>query len=305
MRDMLFIVLSDSLFSGRFRQGRGVHCYRLWDGRESFQACLCLVPFGSLFSWADGKVHTESAMSIAANVLNGKNPVLQKRLAEDPVTHVTVINAENSIAICRVAEEFPRLVAARKQCPLINQFQTPWSICDLEDVVRQKPSRQKFAELEPCKLRYKRSIYNKTDTYHIRKSVQKECLDEILKAVRRTTIARVGEGVKDGGVVIVLGAGWNVEPCTSNVLDNRGKAWFRAEMIATAEICALDGHPVSAFRRKMEELAPRRWGNHRSFLQESISRIKALKPPRKRRQIKSSSTSKKARLDCKQDGCAN
>jgi len=282
MRDM--IVLSDSMFSGR--KGWGVHLQRIWDKRESFHTCLCVASGCSLMKWWDAKESPDSAVSMAARAL-GENSTLRRRFRGDPVVRVVLINAARSIALCREnrSEEFPRLVAARRRSALIDKLQTPWTVCDLEDVVQQRPNRQHFAELEECKLRDKLGFYNHSDPMHLRASVARQGQDEILKAVRRTALRRHGDSLKDA-VLLVIAAGWNVDEESFNSLDHTGKAWLRAEMVAEAELCALDGHPLSAFQKKLEELTKRRYGNHRSFLKQSIKKIRRVPLVRKRASLK-------------------
>lgn len=271
------IVLSDSLFSGR--KGWGVHLQRIWDRRDSFNTCLCVASGCSLMKWWDAKKCPDSAVSMAARAL-GENPLLKRRLKGNPTVRIVVLNARGSIAVCRESEEFPRTVRARKSIPVINKLQTPWTVCDLEDVVQQRPNRKRFAELEECALRDRLGFYNDWDTYHLRASIAKEGQDELIKAVRRTALKKYGDGLRNE-VLLVIAAGWNMEEEKYNSLDQTGKAWLRAELVAAAELCALDGHPLSTVRSKLAELTRRRHGNHRSFFRQSIRSIRAV-PLRRR-----------------------
>eukprot|EP00930_Biecheleria_cincta_P012468 TRINITY_DN11629_c0_g1_i1.p1 TRINITY_DN11629_c0_g1~~TRINITY_DN11629_c0_g1_i1.p1 ORF type:complete len:258 (+),score=32.09 TRINITY_DN11629_c0_g1_i1:604-1377(+) len=121
-------------------------------------------------------------------------------------------------------------------------------------------------------------MFSETDYYHLRRDVGKRAVAEIIKAVRRTAIRRNGQQYKDHGIVLVLAAGWNVDNYTYCTLDRTGKAWLRAEIVASAELCSLDGHPVSAFMKKLRELVDRTRRNHYGFLRQSIGSIMADRP---------------------------
>jgi hypothetical protein len=297
----MLISLSDSLLSAR--KGWGVHLRRLHDGSDRFLTVRCIASGCSLMMAWDGRIKCpESAISMAARALESRDPAVRRYLASDPVVRVVVVKAARSITWCREFEEFPKLVAARKRSRLISRHETPWSICDLEDVVQQRPRRKHRAEVEACRLRNKRGFFdNERDAYHFRKDIAKQAEDEILKAARRTGLERYGDGLRKGEVLMVIAAGWNVDEEGYSSLDVNGKAWLRADIIATAELCALHGHPVSAFRKKLQELARRRRGSHGTFLRQSIQSIRAKPPPKRRKRIYStlSSSVAKHRRICK------
>jgi len=278
MRDM--IVMSDSLFSGR--KGWGVHLQRIRDGCDTFHTCLCVASGCSLMKWWDGNKCPDSAISMAARAI-GRNPVLKRRLRHDPVVRITVLNAAGSIAQCRESgEQYPRLVAARRRVPHVDKLQTPWTICDLEDVVQQRPHRRHFADLEACKLRDRQGFYDDRDPEHLRARIARRGQDELLKAIRRTALRRHGR-TADNELLLVIAAGWNVADDHFSSLDKKGKAWFRAEMTAAAELCALDGHRLSSIQSKLEALAKRRRGKHTSFLKQSLRSTRGLPASRMRR----------------------
>lgn len=162
----------------------------------------------------------------------------------------------------------------------MSRLETPWTICDLEDVVQQRPRKKRFVEVEASTLRIKDGFYGKSDDEHFRPEVAKQVEDEVLKTVRRTALARYGDGLKNGEILLVIGAGWNVAEAKYSSLDSDGKALLRAELVATAELCALNGHRMSVFREKMHELILRNRGSHQSFLRQSVCKIRALRPSR-------------------------
>lgn len=144
--------------------------------------------------------------------------------------------------------------------------------------MQQRPRKRRFAEVEACKLRLKDGFYGEDDDEHFRPEVAKQAEDEVLKAIRRTVLARCGDCLKRGEIVLVVAAGWNVGDANYSSLDCDGKALLRAELVANAELCALNGHRVSAFRDKMQELVRRNRGSHRSFLSKSICKIRSVRP---------------------------
>lgn len=281
-QDTFLMALTDSSLSSQTKFGTELR--RVKDGKNTFDACLCVAYGCSLMLPYDGRVRRPmSAISIALDALESSNPVIRKRVAGDPPVRVIVLNAKGCISTCRSrGEEFPGLVAARRRSPLVSRFETPWTVCDLEDVILQRQRRQKFAALEACTMRESRELFGEIDTYHLRPEIAKDAENEILKAVRRTAVARFGDSLNDGGIVMLISAGWNVDKSAFVSLDRCGKAWLRAETVATAELCALDGHPVSAFREKLRELVQRRYGNHRSFIKQAIPSIVPLPAPRKK-----------------------
>jgi len=227
------------------------------------------------------KKSPQSALAMAAQALEGRNKEIRQKLAPNPVVRVMLLKAAGSTAACReFGEQYPQLVAGRKRSRLMSQLETPWSICDLEDVVQQRPRKRKFFEVEACKMRVKDGLYGKEDELHFRHEVAKQAEDEILKAIRRTACERYGDSIRNGEIVLVLAAGWNVNGHNYSSLDSVGKAFLRAELVAQAELCALNGHRVSAFRDKMHELLRRNRGSHRWFLRKSVHKIRPQKPSR-------------------------
>lgn len=329
----LVLALSDSLLSAH--SSFGMHQLQLQDEGDRFHVCLCVASGCSLMlPWDCRASNPMSAISIAVRTLESSNPSIDRYLADNPRVRVVVLNSRSSISLCRKTgeEEFPHLVQHRRRSPLVSGFETPWTICDLEDVITQREGRERFDELELCKLRNKKGIFSKTDYYHLRRDIGKKAVAEIIKAARRTVLTRhVGnsngrvqrrrkgcsclprkargslcgfqssddtdvvpysdcpmnahEGSKGNDIILVLAAGWNADDRTYAKLDSFGKAWLRADIVASAELCALDGHPISAFMKKMRELAGRMRGTHQSFLRQSIGSIRALRPPNYLRQV--------------------
>jgi len=227
------------------------------------------------------KKSPQSAIAMAVHAMEGRNKEIHQKLAPDPVVRVILLKAAGSTATCReFGEQFPELVAGRKRSRLMSRLETPWSICDLEDVVQQRPQKRKFSGLEACKLRLKDGFYDKEDTLHFRDDVAKQAEDELLKSIRRTAYLRYGDGFKNGEILLVLAAGWNVTGHNYSSLDSDGKAFLRAELVAAAELCALNGHRVSAFRDKMHELLRRSRGSHKWFLRRSVHKIRPRKVSR-------------------------
>lgn len=285
----LVLALSDSLLSAH--SSFGLHQLQLQDEGDRFHVCLCVASGCSLMlPWDCRASNPMSAISIAVRTLESSNPSIDRHLADNPRVRVVVLNSRSSISLCRETgeEEFPHLVQHRRRSPLVSGFETPWTICDLEDVITQREGRERFDELEICKLRNKKGIFSKTDYYHLRRDVGKKAVAEIIKAARRTVLTRHGgnsDGSKGNDIILILAAGWNADDRTYAKLDSFGKAWLRADIVASAELCALDGHPISAFMKKMRELAGRMRGTHQSFLRQSIGSIRALRPPNYLRQV--------------------
>lgn len=276
----LVLALSDSLLSAH--RSFGMHELQLQDAGESFNACLCVASGCSLMKpWDLRTQEPESAVSIALRALESSSPSITRHLAGNPQVRVVVVNSRSSIAYCRKSgeEEFPRLVSHRQRSPLVTRLETPWTLCDLDDVISQHEERRRFDELEVCKLRHEKGMFSESDYYHLRRDVGKHAVIEIIKATRRTGLLRQGERFRDDGIVLVIAAGWNVDDEMYAKLDAFGKAWLRADIIASAELCALDGHPVSAFMKKLRELSGRRRGTHWSFLRQSVGSIRKLRSP--------------------------
>lgn len=278
MGEGLMLVLSDSLLSAHKRLGMRLRS--LQDGSASFRICHCVASGCSLMTpWDGRKKIPQSAIGIAAHVLEGKHREIQRLLAGDPAVRVVLVNSAGSVARCRqFGEEYPRFVAGRKRSRLMRRLETPWTICDLEDVVQQRPRKKRFAEVEACSLRINDGFYGDVDDEHFRPEVAKQAENEVLKAIRRTALARYGDCLEKGEIIIVIAAGWNVGDASYSSLDCDGKALLRAELVANAELCALNGHPISAFRDKMQELVRRNRGSHQSFLRQSILKIGPVRP---------------------------
>lgn len=275
------LVLSDSLLSAH--KGWGVHLRMMRDGPDRFLTCQCVASGCSLMQVWDGRLKCPvSAISMASNVLEGKSKKHELRtiLADDPLVRVVLVKAAMSISDCRDGEQFPNLVAARKESRLMSRLETPWTICDLEDVVQGRPHIKQIPEIEACKLRNKKGLYSDEDPNHFHAEVAKKAEDELLRAVRRTGLARYGDALKNE-ILLVIATGWNNDGESYYSLDANGKAWLRAELVATAELCALNGHPLSVFRAKIAALANRRKGSHSYFMRRSIRSIKVVKPPKR------------------------
>jgi len=278
MSSEFIMVLSDSLFSAYKKWG--IHLRSLKDGHTNIQVCHCVASGCSLMMpWDGRKKSPQSAIAMAVHALEGNNKEVQQKLAHDPVVRVMLVKAACSTASCREnGEQYPELVAGRRRSRLMSRLETPWSICDLEDVVQQRPRKRKFSDVEVCKMRLKDGFYGIKDDMHFRHDVAKQAEDEILKAIRRTASVRYGDSLKNGEILLVLAAGWNVTGYSYSCLDSAGKAFLRAELVAAAELCALNGHRVSAFRDKMHELLRRNRGSHKWFLRKSLHKIRPQQP---------------------------
>lgn len=307
---MAFVLaLSDSLLSAH--KSFGLHELQLQDSGDSFHTCLCVASGCSLMKpWDLRSKDPESSVSIALRALESGTPSMKRFLVDDPPARVIIVNSRSSISYCRKSgeEEFPRLVSNRQRSPLVTRLETPWTLCDLDDVITQRDDRRRFDELEVCKLRHEKGMYSESDYYHMRRDVGRKAVAEVIKATRRTALSRQHENFKRNGIIIVIAAGWNLEYDTYAKLDASGKAWLRADIVASAELCALDGHPISAFMKKMRELVGRRRGNHSRFLRQPIGSIRKLRPPvqiqqGKKRKKEGSSTSRLAcSKRCKKEG---
>lgn len=226
-----------------------------------------------------GQSCADSALGLASNAFK-TNPRIRRLLADDPRVCIVVLNAARSTTKCRRREKYPYIVQERRMCPLVKEFETPWTICDLEDVVQQRPGRTRWPELEPCQLRSSAGIYGqKGDDLHFRKDVAVAAGDELLKALRRTALSRYGADLLERGLLLVLAAGWNTNDSCFSVLSSTGQAWRKAELVATAELCALSGHPVSAVLAKVDDLVRRSGGDHAEFLLQRVDSLQAIRPP--------------------------
>lgn len=273
---MFTVVLCDSLLCAH--KSRGVAMHSLQDGHETLQACLCIASGGSLIM-GGGRSCADSALGLASNAFK-TNSRIRRLLADDPQVCIIVLNAARSTAKCRGREQFPYVVQERHMCPLVKQFETRWTICDLEDVVQQRPDRTRWPELERCQLRSSAGIYGqKGDDLHFRKDVAVAAGDELVKALRRTALSRYGADLLERGLLLVLAAGWNTNNSCFSALSSTGHAWRKAELVATAELCALSGHPVSAVLAKVDDLVRRSGGDHAEFLLQRVASLQAIRPP--------------------------
>jgi hypothetical protein len=250
----------------------GVRFARLRDGGDSFQVCTIIESGAGLMMPFNGshEGYRSSILTLADEVLQGNKPELKKFFEADPKVNVMAFNCARATNQCREKEQYPQVVQDRQRSPLLATHTTEYTMVDFEDVVQQRKNRRRFEELERCRFRHKRSLFhNRTDPVHIRAKVRKPACRELLKAFRRTSIARYGQP-QDGEITLVIMAGGNAEGTTYSRLDRFGKAWRRAEVLASTELCALHGHPVSAFRSKVNELRSCRRGNHSRLLRKPI-----------------------------------
>ncbi|CAK9102433.1 unnamed protein product [Durusdinium trenchii] len=236
-------------------------------------ACLCIASGGALVM-GGGDHCPHSAVGLAMKALT--EPAVYQELAKDPKVNVLVLRAAMSTAKCRShGEQFPKVVKERRQCQMIQDLETPWSVCDLEDVIRDRPDRQRFPELEACRLRHAQGIYGGGDDLHFRKDIAVAAGDELLKALRRTALQKYPEMEGDDSILLVLAAGWNTEDGEYNCLDSDGHCWRKTELVALAELCALNGRPFSSFHAKFEQLLNRCQEEHIAFIFQDLASITA------------------------------
>jgi len=98
----------------------------------------------------------QSAIALAHKALKAK---LRKCGNAGPRVRVQVINAARSTKLCRKKEQYAKTVRDRNRSALIQRKQTPWDICDLEDVVWSKANRNYHPETEACHLSNKKGLY--------------------------------------------------------------------------------------------------------------------------------------------------
>lgn len=79
-------------------------------------------------------------------------------------------------------------------------------------------------------------------------------------------------------VLLVLAAGWNTEDGQYDCLDSDGHCWRKTDLVALAELCALNGHPFSCFNAKFEQLHNTCMEEHIPFIFQNVGSIKALSP---------------------------
>lgn len=278
-KPMFTMVLSDSLFSFKHSETRPK--FRMHDvqvkGRQ-LRSCLCVANWASFLMPREGRRVAHTAIGLAVKALSGGEPEARRQLRADPVVRVVVVPAERSIATCRKGERFPRIVQDRLQSQLVQDSQVPWTILDLEDHIMQRQGRRKFKELEDCRLRDPNGIYDPKDQMHFRRDVAYAAGDELLSAIQRTALARYGRArlAPGRGMVLVLAAGWNTEKTSFSQLDSNGEAWRKADLVALAELCALNGQRLSVFFQKMQELLQRGKADHSWFVKQQIQDIGSL-----------------------------
>lgn len=269
MDETLTIVLVDSLMADEYAPD-GVR-YENWrDGGESFKVCSIIQSGAALMmpGSLQGELYHNSILSLAKGIMAGKDKKLQKYFEGDPEVNVIAFSCAGMINDCRKGEQYPQVVEDRGRSPLIVKHTTEYTMVDFEDVVQQRKNRTRFPDLELCRFRYAPSLYGK-DRYHVKRRVRKPACRDLVKAIRRTAISRFGKSK----ILLVILAGGNVEGNTYDRLDCFGKAWRKAEVLASTELCALHGHPASAFSSKMEDLCSLRRGNHGRLLKMPIRTI--------------------------------
>ena len=79
-------------------------------------------------------------------------------------------------------------------------------------------------------------------------------------------------------ILLVLAAGWNTEDGQYDCLDSDGHCWRKTDLVALAELCALNGHPFSCFNAKFEQLHNSCMDEHIPFIFQNVGSIKALSP---------------------------
>lgn len=279
MEDTLTVVLVDSLMADEHAPD-GVRYERWRDGGESFKVCSIIQSGAALMMPGSlrGDLYHNSILSLAKRVMSGNDKKLQKYFEGDPEVNVIAFSCAWMINDCRKGEQYPQVVEDRRRSPLIAKHTTEYTMVDFEDVVQQRKNRARFPDLERCRFRHKPSLYGK-DRYHVKSHVRKPACRDLVKAIRRTAIARYGKSK----VLLVILAGGNVEGNTYDRLDCFGKAWRKAEVLASTELCALHGHPASAFSSKMEDLCKLRRGNHGRLLKMPIRTIAKRKSRKLRR----------------------
>ena len=86
-------------------------------------------------------------------------------------------------------------------------------------------------------------------------------------------------------ILLVLAAGWNTEEGQYDCLDSDGHCWRKTELVALADLCALNGHPFSCFHAKFEKLHSSCKEEHIPYIFQDVGSIHALSatdnPPKK------------------------
>lgn len=269
--DTFMFVLSDSLFM-HHDNGSDFVTKRLYDAYGSCEAVLCIASGAALAMPYGGYC----ALGVFLTAL--KDERLSKRLSSDPTVRVLVVNPAMSTAKCRTAgEQYPDMVGDRCNLSLLTQHTPPWTICDLEDCVMGSEGRNIFPVLEACELERPRGIYGKCDDIHFTSRDGVAAGKELLLALRRQAIHQY-HGLLQNSILLVLASGWNAEG-TEDKSAQGGTCWRKAELITSLELCALNGHPLSAVREHAQYLLRRAKGDHmEEFVKVPAKSIVPVKP---------------------------
>lgn len=279
---MFSMVLSDSLFSNMSDKLPSAHfcgtkLHHLDVEGRKLHACMCVASGAALIMPWEGRRFSTCAIGKAVRSLRGGEPTLRRQVLADPVVRIVVISGRRSTTTCRGKNErFPKIIKDRKESLVIQDVETPWTVCDFEDVVKQRRGRRVFKELESSKLRHPDGLYGEPgDEYHFRSDIGYQTGEELIKCAQRTGLARYGNELAHGhGMLLIIAAGWNTETESFSRPNKNGDAWRKAELVALAELCALDGQPLSEMLRKMRELLRRAaLPSHRSFCNQPIKDI--------------------------------
>lgn len=269
--DSFMIVLSDSLFVHHADESLGedsgiVMGHQVQDAYGVCEVLLCVASgAGLIMPSADGF----SALQLFDEALDDED--IGRRLSDDLAVRVLVVNPAMSTAECRRAgEQFPQMVSDRSNLPLHTDHAIPWTICDLEDCIMDRPQRNIFPVLESCELQSRAGIYDAEDVLHFDARVGVSAGDELLLAVRRQAMQQY-EGQLQSSILLVLAAGWNAEGLRDESGDG-GPCWRKAELVTSLELCAMSGQPLSAFRDQVQYLLQRAEGDHR----EEFVRVPAM-----------------------------
>lgn len=275
--DTFMVTLTDSTFCHHAQASCGHHSgvvfgHQVYDAYGQCEVVLCVASGAALLMPYDGA----SALQLFDEALGDER--LSERFASDPTVRILVVNPAMCSAECRKAgEQYPNLVRDRRNLPLIANHTIPWTICDLEDRIMDRAQRTIFPVLEACELESRRGIYDRKDVLHFDERVGISAGDELLLAVRRQALQQY-EGRLQSSILVVLAAGWNAES-TDDKSRRGGPCWRKAERIALLELCALNGHPLSAVREHVQYLLQRARGNHREeFVKVPAESIVPVEP---------------------------
>lgn len=273
LSDSLFANLSDELPAAHYS---GTKLHHLAVAGRKLHTCMCVASGAALIMPWEGRRFSGCAIGKAVRALNGGEPTVRRQLLADPVVRIVAISGRRCTTACRGKNErFPKIIQDRKQSMHVKRVETPWTICDFEDVVMQRRGRRVFDELERSKLRHPAGLYGEPgDEYHFRSDIGYRTGEELVKAAQRTGLARYGSELVHGhGMLLVIAAGWNTETESFCRPNKNGDAWRKAELVALTELCAMSGQPLSAVLRKMHDLLRRGKADHRSFCKQSIGDI--------------------------------